>query len=192
MKFKLKNEEIVKELVGEQTHFPKYTTQIINLANQNAQGTRPRVVGQMSELIKQFPKGDYEDWRNWYSERMPHAVDHATEKISLMIRNLAGAFSLIDKEMVRAWVEDLVITKTFVGFCFQESILKTISKRKGVNYRNSTPEEESKGIDGYIGEVPVSIKPTTYKTKSMLQENIEAKMIFYEKKKDGIVVEYNF
>jgi hypothetical protein len=192
MKFKLKNEEIVKELVGEQIHFPKYTTQIINLANQNAQGTRPRVVGQMSELIKQFPKGNYEDWRNWYSERMPYAVDHATEKIFLMIRNLAGAFSLINKEMVRAWVEDLVITKTFVGFCFQETILKTISKRKGVNYRNSTPEEESKGIDGYIGEVPVSIKPITYKTKSMLQEKIEAKMIFYEKKKDGIVVEYNF
>ena len=59
MKFKLKNEEIVKELVGEQIHFPKYTTQIINLANQNAQGTRPRVVGQMSELIKQFTKGNY-------------------------------------------------------------------------------------------------------------------------------------
>jgi len=184
MKFKLKNEEIVKELVGKQISFPKYTTQIINLANQNAQGTRPRVVGQMSELIKKFPKGSYEDWRNWYSERMPHAVDHATEKIFLMIQNLDGAFSLIDKEMVRAWVKDFVITKTFVGFRFQESILKTISKRKGVNYRNSTPEEESKGIDGYIGEVPVSIKPITYKTKSMLQEKIEAKMIFYEKKMD--------
>ena len=192
MKFKLKNEEIVKELGGEQISFPKYTTQIINLANQNAQGTRPRVVGQMSELVKKFPKGCYEDWRNWYSERMPHAVDHAAEKIFLMIQNLDGAFSLIDKEMVRAWVKDLVITKTFVVFRFQESILKTISKRKGVNYRNSTPEEESKGIDGYIGEVPVSIKPITYKTKNMLQEKIEAKMIFYDKKKDGIVVEYNF
>ena len=192
MKFKLKNEEIVKELGGEQISFPKYTTQIINLANQNAQGTRPRVVGQMSELVKKFPKGSYEDWRNWYSERMPHAVDHAAEKIFRMIQNLDGAFSLIDKEMVRAWVKDLVITKTFVVFRFQESILKTISKRKGVNYRNSTPEEESKGIDGYIGEVPVSIKPITYKTKNMLQEKIEAKIIFYEKKKDGIIVEYNF
>jgi hypothetical protein len=192
MKFKLKTEEIIKDLVGRQIGFPKYTTQIINLANQNAQGTRPRVVGQMSELIKQFSKGNYEDWHNWYSQRMPHAIDNATEKFFLMIRNLAGAFSLIDKEMVRAWVEDLVITKTFVGFCFQESILKTISKRKGVTYRSSSSEEESKGIDGYIGELPVSIKPITYKTKSMLQEKIEAKMIFYEKKKDGIVVEYNF
>ena len=59
MKLKLKNEEIVRDLVGEQISFPKYTTQIINLADQNAQGTRPRVVGQMSELIKQFTKGNY-------------------------------------------------------------------------------------------------------------------------------------
>ncbi len=42
----------VKALLGSETFdFPKYTTQVINLANQNAQGTRPAIVGQMSELI---------------------------------------------------------------------------------------------------------------------------------------------
>jgi len=62
-----------------------------------------------------------------------------------------------------------------------------------VKYRTATPEEESKGIDGYIGNEPVSIKPTTYKTKN-LQENIQAKIIFYEKpeKKNYIIVEYDF
>ncbi len=34
--------------------FPKYTTQLMNLANQNSQGTRPKVVGQMSDLIQEF------------------------------------------------------------------------------------------------------------------------------------------
>jgi len=33
---KIKNEELVKELIGEIKDFPKYTTQIMNLANQNA------------------------------------------------------------------------------------------------------------------------------------------------------------
>ena len=42
---KIKNEELAKELVGEVKNFPLYTTQLMNLANQNAQGTRPRVVG---------------------------------------------------------------------------------------------------------------------------------------------------
>ena len=192
MKLILKNSQITQDAVGKIIDFPKYTTQLMNLANQNAQGTRPKVVGQMSDLIQEFPKETYDDWVEWYSEKQPTAIDEATEKVYDMTKNLASAISLINKDLVRKWVEDLVLTKTFTGFCFQESILKVIAERKWVKYRKSTPEEESKGIDGYIGNVPVSIKPITYKTKSMLQENIEAKMIFYEKKKDGIVVEYTF
>lgn len=50
--FKIKNEDLAKDIVSKVELFPKYTTQIMNLANQNAQGTRPAVVGQMSELIQ--------------------------------------------------------------------------------------------------------------------------------------------
>ena len=192
MELKIKNSQITQDVVGKVVEFPKYTTQIINLANQNAQGTRPKVVGQMSELIKQFPGQTYEDWVSWYLEQMPQAVDDATERICEMVKNLAVAMPKIDEVMVRRWVEDLVLTKTFVGFCFQESILKAISEKKHQKYRVATPQDESKGVDGYIGETPVSIKPITYKTKNMLQEKIDAKMIYYEKLKDGIKVEYNF
>jgi hypothetical protein len=192
MELIIKNARITQDLVGKATEFPKYTTQIMNLANQNAQGTRPKVVGQMSELIEECPKGTYQQWAKWYSERMPEAVDDATEKVYEMIRNLASAINLIDKTLVKKWVEDLVLTKTFVGFCFQESILKAIAERKHVKYRRATPEEESKLIDGYIGETAVSIKPVTYKTKNMLHENIGVKLIYYEKLKDGIKVEYAF
>ena len=66
MELKIKNSQITQDVVGKVVEFPKYTTQIINLANQNAQGTRPKVVGQMSELIKQFPEQSYEDWVRWY------------------------------------------------------------------------------------------------------------------------------
>ena len=130
MQMKLKNDRITQDLIGETFEFPKYTTQIMNLANQNAQGTRPRVVGQMSELIEQCPKGNYEEWVKWYSEKMPQAVDDATEKVYGMVQNLAEAIKVIDKELVRKWAEDLVITKTFTGFCFQQSILKTIAEKK--------------------------------------------------------------
>ena len=51
-------------IVGDIPEFPKYSTQLINLANQNAQGTRPKVVGQMSELSKEFPGGSYDVWVN--------------------------------------------------------------------------------------------------------------------------------
>ncbi len=49
--FKISNVEI-KELLGApDLDLPKYSTQIINLANQNAQATRPRIVGRFQEAI---------------------------------------------------------------------------------------------------------------------------------------------
>ena len=39
---KLKNQELAVEVTGRAYEFPKYTTQIINLANQNAQGHAPK------------------------------------------------------------------------------------------------------------------------------------------------------
>ena len=187
--FKIKNKELIKEISEEAKQFPKYTTQIINLANQNAQGTRPKVVGQLSELIQECPHKEYKKWKEWYINKHPNAIDNATKKIFKMIEELKKAINEIDEDMVRDWVEDLVIDKTFIGLKFQEAILKRIAKIKNTTYRLSNSQEESKGIDGFIGETPVSIKPITYKTKNMLREKIDVKIIFYEKKKDGIVVD---
>ena len=165
---------------------------MINLANQNAGGTRPKVVGQMSELIQEFPGNSYFDWVEWYQGRKPLAINDATEKVLDMLSKLRSAMALIDEDMIRKWVTDLVHTKTYTGLKFQESILKRVAHRAGENYRTATPSEEAKGIDGFIGDEPVSIKPVTYKSKNMLQENIDSKIIFYEKVKDGIKVELDF
>jgi len=186
---KIKNEELVKELIGEIKDFPKYTTQIINLANQNAQGTRPRVVGQLSELIKECPEKTYEGWKKWYLSKHPQAVENATEKINEMIDNLKEAIKAIDKSMIRKWVEDLVLEKTFIGLRFQEAILKKVAAIKNTNYRLAEPKEESQGIDGFIRDIPVSIKPITYKTKDALREEIKTKIIFYNKTKSGLEID---
>ena len=186
---KIKNRELVAEISGEAKDFPKYTTQIINLANQNAQGTRPKVVGQLSELIQQCPHKEYSKWKEWYLQQQPKAIDDATHKVFAMVEELKKAINHIDEKMIKKWIEDLVIDKSFIGLKFQEAILKRVSKLKNTSYRLSNPKEESKGIDGFIGDIPISIKPITYKTKNMLNEQIDVKFIFYEKKKDGIIVD---
>jgi hypothetical protein len=61
-RIKITNDEIKTPLDADPEEFPEYATQIINLANQNAQGTRPAVVGQMSELIHEFTGGTLEEW----------------------------------------------------------------------------------------------------------------------------------
>ena len=190
MKIKLSNEEIRKCLEIDSPEFPTYTTQLMNLANQNAQGTRPRVVGQMSELIQHFTGQTLSEWEQWYLKRKPDAIRQATEKVFHMVENLREAIEKIDRDMVEQWVRDLVVVKTFMGLRFQEAILRKGAEIKGWNYRLSDFVEESKGIDGYIGEIPVSIKPETYKTKSALHENIGVKTIYYEKVKNGIQVDY--
>ena len=193
MKFKIKNDELVVLNGSETPDFPKYTSQLINWANQNAQGTRPRVVGQLSDLFPEYEEQAEEvtidDWRNWYLERYPNAINNATEKIFAQVENLKEAIKLIDKSLVKQWVEDLVITKTYNGLYVQEAILSKIAESLGKDYRLATPYEESQGIDGFVGDTPYSVKPDSYKTMGRLSETIAVKMIYYTKTKTGLSIE---
>ena len=193
MKYTLKNKTIEAFNESSPFHFPKYTSQLINWANQNAQGTRPVVVGQMSDLFPEFMESGeeitIENWRNWYLRRYPHAFEKATDKIYEQVQNLKDAIPLIDREMVAHWVEDLVITKTFNGLYVQKAILASLAERRGTTYRLASPEEESVGIDGYVGGTPYSVKPNTYRTMGRLPESIAVKMIYYTKTKTGLTIE---
>jgi len=188
---RVKIREMMETVTGESLDFPKYTTQLINLANQNSGGTRPKIVGQLSELIQECPHKGFIEWSEWYIDQHPDGIDNATRMIMHMIGNLKEAIELIDEDMVRAWVKDLVVVKTFIGLNVQEGILKTLSEIKNTTYRLANSSEESRGIDGYIGENPVSIKPLSYKTKNMLSETIDVNIIYYNKEKDRIDIFLN-
>src|SRR2546430_11566759 len=72
---------------------------------------------------------------------------------------------------------------------FQQAILSRVAKMKRTTFRIARPDEESKGVDGYIGQEKVSIKPETYKSKLGLPESIRVPIIYYEKLKDGIRID---
>lgn len=190
-KLKLQNSEIERLSNASQYDFPKYATQFINLINSNAQGTRPNVVGQMSELIQEFDGNTLDEWIAWYTERNPKAVANATERIFATYEKMRDAFNAIDKQMIENWVKDLVYTKTFCGLKFQGAIIASIAKELGKTWRLANIEEESKGIDGYIGDKPLQIKADTYKLESRLSEKIDVPIVYYSKKKDGISINYN-
>lgn len=191
MKIKIPNAQIQELLSGKKYSYPKYTTQIINLANQNAQGTRAKVVGQMSELIQNFEGISLNEWEEWYLIKHPNAIENASVKVWEMVKVFQESIRLIEKETVRQWVEELVIIKTYAGLKFQQAILKAVAAKCNKPYRLATPEEESKGVDGVIGDLQVSIKPITYKTMFGLNESIEVPIIFYDKKKNNIVIEFD-
>lgn len=190
-KFKISNDEVAELSKAPQYEFPKYVTQVINLVNSNAGGTRPKVVGQMSELVKEFDGRGVEEWIAWYTERCPTAVNDATDKIWNMYENMKSAFNAITKEMVENWVKDLVYAKTYCGLKFQTAIISAIASQLNKEWREANPEEEAQGIDGFIGSKPLQIKSATYKLEARLSETIEVPIVYYDKKKDGINIEYN-
>lgn len=181
-------EEDREELVADiDPEFPKYTTQLMNTANQNSQATRPKVVGQMNELIedykKEYPEGDYEDWKEFYIEQYDgeERIEEATDKVFEMVVAMREAAQEIDREMVNRWVRDLVLYKTYTGLGRnEEAILKALSEEYDLPYELGDAEDESVGIDGYLGDQPVSVKPETYKQKSRLQESIDVPIVYYE------------
>ena len=193
MNFSISNEEQQALNDVSSVAFPKYTSQLINWANQNSQVTRPKFVGQLSDLFPEYEaqaeNASIEDWENWYLEKYPDAIENATNKIFTQVENLKQAIQLIDKELVRAWVKDLVISKTYNGLYVQKVILAKLASIKEQEYRLATPDEESQGIDGYVGEKAYSIKPDTYKTMGRLSETINVTMIYYTKTKTCLKVE---
>ena len=66
----------------------------------------------------------------------------------------------------------------------ERAILEAAAQRLNRTLRLSSPEHESRGLDGR----PVSVKPVTYKTMSGLGETIDALMIYYEKNSNGTIV----
>ena len=190
-KFKLSNESVYQYNQTELPIFPKYTTQIINLANQNSKGTAPKNVGQLSELLPEYlsstENASLEGWKTWYTQKYPNAVDNAVDKIWVKINNLKDCINLIDKSMIKTWVEDLIYNKTLTGLYYQKAILQI----EGAPFRLATPSEEAMNIDGFVGDTAYQIKPDTYDhMKYEVHEEIPCKIVRYKKTSTGIIVEY--
>ncbi len=190
-KDRISNQEIQRLVAPNSPEFPKYVTQLLNLVNNNAQGTRPSVVGQMTELLTKSKARTVAEWRSYYDKEKPNGIAAATDKIKRKLVEMQSAMASITDEMVESWVEDLVYTKTFTGLRVQEVILSYLAEQMGnVEYKVATAEEESQGIDGWIKDLPIQVKPSTYKPMARLSEVIEVPIVYYEKKKEGLFIEY--
>ena len=169
-----------------------YIGSVINLGNSFSHATRPKNVGQLSDMIQNFRNSTYEHtvegWRQYYDDHIGNSkIDDASDKIWEYVNRIKDNLQHLTKDDVRAWTEDLIIDKTFMGLQIQLDVLRKASY--GKPYRLATSEEESKGIDGYIGDEPVSIKPNTYKkTIQAGKESIPYRIIYYRNTPTGIKI----
>ncbi len=183
---KITKKQLMKIADYKSKPLPKYSSSIINLLNRWAKGTASKVVGQMSDLIQECPYKDYEKWREWYLKKYPNSLDNAIKLIMSKLKEVAKTFENIDENIVRTWVEDLVIDKSFWGLKIQEAIIARLKEITNKKCRLATKEEENKGIDGFIEDLPIQIKPSSYKIASNVKtEKLRAKTVYYEKDENG-------
>ena len=185
IRIKISGKEVKEHLNIPDVRFPMYVKQIINLANLTSKATRPRNVGQMTELIKQFTGKTYFEWCDFYEDRHPNAIEYATQKICEMIKKFKSILDLIDEKIVRRWVEDLVKNKTFTGLKFQEAIFKELSTTKGLPYRLADVYEEAKGIDGYVGDQAYQVKSKFNKVGHYPKTPVEGVINIYYQRSSG-------
>ena len=193
----MKTEEIVLSIEQKQSlslspKFPKYTATFINEANRVSQATRPKNVGQLSELFRMEAFRSADEWKIWYESLNPDKIDIAVDKVVSQIEKQLIAYKKITPDLVKSWVEDLIIAKTYNGLRIQEWICIDVAKKYNTQYRISTPDEESRDIDAYLADVPLTIKPATYKSKQSIKVVTEdAVVIMYSHKKNIISYTYN-
>lgn len=160
-----------------------YIGSVINLGNSFSQATRPKNVGQLSDMIQDFRELDcnhsVDTWEEYYNQNQgEEKIQEASVKIWEYVQRIKNNLEELTEEDVYAWTKDLIIDKTFSGLQIQLDVLKLASN--GESYRLAKPDEESKGIDGYIGDEPVSIKPKSYKkTIESGKESIPYRIIYY-------------
>ena len=169
-----------------------YIGSVINLANSFSQATRAKHVGQVSDLIQEYREiaenPSVEGWESFYASKIGlEKIDIAADKIWEYVKRIRENLNSLNHDDVKNWTKDLVIDKTFAGLQIQLDILEMVSETG--EFRLSTPDEESKGIDGYVDGEPISIKPNTYKkTIQSGKESIPYRIIFYKNTKRGLVV----
>jgi hypothetical protein len=190
MKITLSTAEVRELLDAPPPELPTYVSPILNLANRFAGGTRPKVVGQMSELIQEFDGRSLDDWAAWYQERHPIAVADAIRLIKNKLSEFRRVIDNITDDMIVLWVKDLVLVKTFIGLKFQEAILKKVAEATRLNYSLASPEQEARGVDGVVGNCEVSIKPSSWKDQVIQRENLQGVLIYYQKTDNGLEIEF--
>jgi hypothetical protein len=187
---KIKREELRGKQMGEIFDFPEYTGELIQLANRKAKGTQRKVMGKTDEMIERFDGKSYEEWRAWYEAERPGAIDQATDKIFDSVKKMARAMDKLDREMVRKWVLESVLKRTYASSRVQEVILKKIADIKNEPCRLPDEAEQGQGIDGFVGDQAFRIRPVSHYFKPPAEPPADWETVYFEKIKDGLKVYY--
>jgi hypothetical protein len=176
------------------SEFPVNTKPILNIAVQNSRCTRVEVVGSMKEFFSEFLKDkkvgkSVDDWESWYytNKNGKQRIQDSTDVLLAYLNKMPLDHKVFTRDIAKAYVLDLVINKTHYGMSGEYHAIAAAAKYFKLPHRYSTAEEEKQGIDGWIGEYPVQVKPADSVQKHHVRNGADTDktlVLTYEAKKD--------
>lgn len=171
--------------------FPKYTKPILNIATQNSKATSVKIVGSMKEQFTEFLKQGgrtLAEWETWYNQRGGvDKINQATDKLCEMLDKMPVDKTVFTQDMAHRYIQELVYNKTHYGMSGEFHSVCAVADYFGKTYRFSTPEEESQGIDAFIDNKPVQVKPHDSVKMHHVRNHADTDktlVVTYEAKKD--------
>lgn len=173
--------------------FPTNTKPILNIATQNSQATRPKVVGSVKEFFSEFLKinqgKSVDDWEKfYYTHKQGQAkIRAATDRLHTYLNKMPVDYTVFTRDIAENYILDLVINKTHYGMSGEYHAVLATAKYFDLPYRFSTAEEEKQGIDAWIGDHPVQVKPHDSVAKHHVRNVVDVEktlVITYEAKAD--------
>jgi hypothetical protein len=126
----------------------------------NAQATRPKHIGNLSLMKRNFNGQSIEEWKKYLTDVDPYIIDKVVSKIMDKSIEMCITAPYLNYDTIKIWAEDLIFNKTFIGFYIENLVFDTVSKKFGLKFhRQLTSNDESQGIDGYLNDKPFNVKP---------------------------------
>jgi len=135
----------------------------INIANRQKKATISSKVGKVHGMFRGKKFRSLNEYRKFYLSKYPNAISSAVGEIFDDFKRLGIPLKKRNKykKYVNFFIEELVINQSYRGLKIQEVILIKMSDILKQHYRWGTDKEDSSGIDGFVGDIPISIKPSS-------------------------------
>lgn len=170
-----------------------YVSGFLNFANRMSQATRVKNLGSTSQLFRAFRQSEgavtsLHDWERFYTNQVVNedqqsgleAISTAGARLYAQVDRIRAELDQITPQECEDYVRDLVIDKSFIGHGIEEAVLRKIAEKTGRIFTPSTLDDERRGIDGYLDDEPVSVKPASYRADENTHDTpLPAKVFYY-------------
>ena len=177
-------------LSGANTYsFPPYQEQLLHLANVDLKSEKPTFAERMCELDREATNetNSHLVWENWYANHLHNSVDSISDRMMVQINLLQQALKQIDRDRIRRYVEQQLITDSYLGKRVIEAILMKVAEERGKSYDPS--DDDNDAIDGYVGGKAVVVSPLNGHGDTPEDPDTVLGHIYYHRNEQGLDLE---